>query len=174
MLVRHTPLRYLGPHAKLLVHRQHQIGLADPPAFGKLTRPREVLVVTLGTALVDPGEQRALVLRAKSAIIGKFAVTRIGVPGRHAVVADSFANGGRPGHCVVVVQQRHRPDLPGAMAFLAVLLQDTSNILAVCDGCVRLSWRLAPNSAPGHRCGWLRDGFAREDLVNGFCQVTSR
>ena len=118
-------------HREFLRHGQHQVRLAKSPFGRKLARRRCVLGITLRTTLVYPGQQRIAVLGFQTAVVGELAVLRIGVPRRHSPFTHHFADGLRPGGGIVVIQQRHRADLSGAMTFLAVFLQDAGYLLRV-------------------------------------------
>src|SRR5262249_56860905 len=62
--------------------------LADAPARRELERLGHVGGVPLGAALVDPAQEVVAVLFLQAAVVAELAVLGVGVPRRHAVVAD--------------------------------------------------------------------------------------
>src|SRR5262249_28579630 len=130
VLVRDAPLAGLGGDLVLLGHREDRVGPADRPALGPRHRSR-LLSFAAWAALVDPGQQRLAVLLAEAAVVGEPAGARVGVPGGHAPLLDDLADHRRPGRHVVVAQERHRPDLSGAVALLTVPRHDRRDVLDV-------------------------------------------
>src|SRR5262249_13930504 len=129
--------------------------------------------VALGAALVDPRQESFLVLLRQPAVILELTVLGFGQPRRHAVLGDHFLDGGGPRLDVVVVHERHRPDLAGTMAFLAVLLQDARYFLGV-GALAGGLWLGGPgDDAAGDGRRRRAHVLAGEHLVDGLGQVAA-
>ncbi len=111
-------------------NREDQIRFPNHPAVNEPRRRGQVLRVALGRAVVGPSKQRLAIGSRQASIVGELAVFRIGVPGRHVGVADFVADRLRMRPCVVIRQERHRADLPGAVTSDAVLVEDGRHVLA--------------------------------------------
>ena len=59
------------------------------------------------------------------------AVLGIGVPGRHPLLLDDFADHLGPADDLVIARQRERADLAGPMAPDAAVLQDAGDLFGV-------------------------------------------
>src|SRR5262245_23526232 len=82
-LVGQHPRRW---HLEFVFHLEDGVRLADPPALWPLHRSRQVTVIALGTALLDPGQQCIALFLGQPAVVGELAEARISVPGRHPLL----------------------------------------------------------------------------------------
>src|SRR6516225_2160833 len=102
------------------------------------------------------------------------AVARIGIPRRHSLVSNHFANSVGPSHGIVISEERKRPNLPRPMTFLTVLLQNRSYMTSVGDLSLFLGCLHTGNHAASHRCRRHADRAATENLFEGFGQIAAR
>src|SRR5262249_32690136 len=93
---------------------------------------------------------------------------------RHAPLLDHFADRLAPGRGVVVVEQRHGTDLPGAVALLAVVLEDARHLLRVSHLAGLLRLYPARRQAPPRLRGRRRDRLAGEDFAQRLGEVAAR
>src|SRR5205814_1183287 len=144
---------------------EDHVGLADAPGVRELARRRRLAGVALGAAAGHPRQQGGAVLLAQAAVVGPFAVPGVGVPGRHAVVADDLLDHVGPGQGVLEGQQRHWADLAGPVALLAVLLDHGGDVLAVGDDAVAGRLADAGDEAAGRRRPRHADGPPGQHIV---------
>ena len=112
-------------------HLDYEVGLGNPPAFGKRRRGRQLRPVPFGAAVVDPLGNHLLLGIRHAGVVGEFAILRIGIPGRHPLVVDDFPHVLRPGRDFVVIGQSKGSDLAGAMALHASRLHDPGDLVRV-------------------------------------------
>ncbi len=118
-----------------LVHRQHQVRLADPPlGLGEFQRLGRLRSVALGHAAVDPGFDQVALLARERGIVREMAELLIGIPGRHPPVANDFGQHFALGLGFVVAHQTERRRGSFVVAVLAALLQDRFDVLVEGDG----------------------------------------
>ena len=113
-----------GRHLIFDRHLDHIVRLPDVPAFQPLHGLRLILGVAFRRTRVHPGHQRLDVGVAQAAIVRKMAISRVCKPGRHLLDQHRLLDRFRPGTRLLISQQRHRTNFAGAVAFLAILLQD--------------------------------------------------
>ena len=101
-----------------------RLAFGNVPALFERARLRRVLRAALLRALVRPRHQRIDLRLRQRAIVGEVAEVRVGEPWRHLAEAHGFLDRGSPRACLLIGQERHRPDLAGTMAFLAARLKD--------------------------------------------------
>ena len=132
-LVGNPSLWGLGRDRHRLGHREDRVGPADAPVLDELAGRRQVQRVSFATALIDPGQEQGAVGVGQAACVAESAMSGIGVPRRHAALRHRLADGGRPGTGILISKQWEGSRLAGAVAFLAVLLQEPGNLLAIRD-----------------------------------------
>ena len=118
----------------VLLHRQHRVGLADRPALGIVRRRRQVAGDAFRRAGRHPAGNRVLLRVRQPAVVFELADAGGRVPRRHAAGPDARGDRPRPGAHLGVVHERHRRDLPGAMAGGAVGVENRRHVLAVGGG----------------------------------------
>jgi hypothetical protein len=111
-----------------LGHLEDDIGQADRPALGELPGWGQVSRVAERHPLVDPGQQRGTLPGGQAPVVGEVAVARVGVPGRHPAILDRLTDRPGPPPRLGEGQERERGDLAGAVARLALLLQDRRDV----------------------------------------------
>src|SRR5262249_46622498 len=121
---------------------------------------RQVGGVAAGRTAGHPVRDELLLLVAQARVVGELAVLRVGVPGRHALLADHLGDRLRPARRLLVAGQRERRDLAGPVADETVLLEDGGDVPAVGDRTLRRRAADAVDAAAGHRRLGLADGFA--------------
>lgn len=126
-----------GRHRKILIFdspgrrnlkrlgRQRQIGMQ--PVRPGLFRGRIPRIAFL-RARICPFCKSFDILNAQRPVIRKMPATRIRPPRRHLARPHLIPNRLRPRPCFVVSPQRHGSDLPRAMAFLAVILENREDV----------------------------------------------
>src|SRR5579875_2248093 len=154
-------------------HRNDYVRLADAPAFGEGARRRQIPVLAVRRAVIEPGQERLFVLRRESAIIAEFAIAWISIPGRHSPFGDDFADSVRPRQGILEGQQRHRSDLSRTMALLAVVLQDAADLLGVGDAPILFGLGDAADATAGHLRLGHRYQLARQDFVESLREVAA-
>ncbi len=115
-------------HLELDRHLEDDVGRTDAPAVAPLDRRRRVLGVTLRPAALRPSHQRVDLGWRQGAVVGEAPVRRIGEPRRHQLLLHGGADGLGPRPRLLVGQERHRPDLAGPVAALAVPLEDRLDV----------------------------------------------
>ena len=138
----------LGRHLVLRAV-DHEVRLDPPPAVGPGDGLRTVLWIARRRPAIGPRGQCGDVLRGERPIVQEMAVAGVGKPRRHLLGLHRRLDRARPGACGLVGLERHGRDLAGAMARLAVLLQDRRDVLVVRHGGRRGALR---------RGRWLRNG----------------
>src|SRR5262249_58245488 len=123
---------------------------------------------------VNPRYQRFTIRAGQPPIIDELAVFGVGVPGRHAALLNHLADGPRPVHRVLVTDQRHRPDLSGTVAFLAVLLQDRGDIFCKRDRAVLPRLDRSGDQAALDLGDGDPDRLAGKHIVEGVGQLVCR
>ena len=58
---------------------------------------------------------------------------RVGMPGRHPLIAHHLLDHLGPANRLLIVLQRERSDLAGPMTFDAMLLENTCNLIRISD-----------------------------------------
>src|SRR5262245_25208157 len=86
-------------------HGQNHVRLAYLPAFGVIRAWRHILGIAFLRATIDPGGDRVNFLLRETRVVGEFAVSGIGEPGRHCARYDFFADRLGPGPNLLVVRK---------------------------------------------------------------------
>lgn len=109
-------------------HGDDVIGLRDDPTGGPKRRRRRVAGTACGSASISPSGESCDLLRGERWIVGKMAAAWIGKPRRHDAAGDVEFDlfGEAPG--LRVRDKRHGRDFAGAVAGLAMLLEDGENV----------------------------------------------
>ena len=111
-----------------LRHLHHDVRLRNVPAFRPVRRRGRIACVASGRAAFRPAYKSRDFLRRERRIVREMSATRIGEPRRHFPVAHCGGNCLRFGTRVVKRDERERRDFAGAMAALAMLLQDRQHV----------------------------------------------
>ena len=113
-----------------LRHRDHQVRLAELPAFGEFGERGEFLRIALRHPGVDPLLDRRDLVVGEPVLSDEIAVPGRGVPGRHvAALGDGGDQRAALLH-ILVGQQRERPRLARPMARRAVVEHDRRDVFA--------------------------------------------
>src|SRR5437867_4255633 len=96
--------------------REDQIRFSQRPFARKVRQLRQVLVVSLRRASLDPCRYEIQVAAGEARVIRELAVAGDGLPGRHPALDDFFLDRLRPRARLCVGCQRHRSDTAGAVA----------------------------------------------------------
>ncbi len=80
----------LGGHGIALRNLEHDIGCADRPALGPLSRRRVTGTVARGRTLIHPRQEHGPFPGREPAFVGKLAVAGVGMPGRHPSVGHDL------------------------------------------------------------------------------------
>jgi hypothetical protein len=143
------------------------------PAGEELFGRGQIFGIAFGRAAFDPLVNLIFLLVAQAAVVGEVADFRVGVPGRHALLADDLGDGVGPAVGVVVVVQRERGDFTFAVAFDAVVLQDAGDVFGVGD----LAIVPGRADAADETTGGLGDGLAYfpagEKFIEGDFEVVA-
>ena len=108
---------------------------------GAWRRGRQLSDIAQRHARADPVQEQLLFLGAQRPPIDKVANIITGIPGRHALILNHFANRVGPSHGIVIAEERKGTDLPRPMALLTMFLQNRGNVFA--EGHLTLSRRRA-------------------------------
>ena len=108
-------------------HVDDDFGL-DLPAFGPLLGRRGVLRVAFGGAGVGPLGEGLDVGGREAGVVLEVAVAGVGEPGRHFLGDYGGLDGFGPGAGAFVGEERHRGGFAGAVAGLAVALEDRLDV----------------------------------------------
>ena len=158
----------------LFLYREDQVRFTDGPAGDKLARRRQILVLSPGTTLIDPGQQSFALLIRETAVVGEFGIVGIGEPGGHAPFLHGFTDAFGPGTGIVISKKSHGANLTLPVTFLAVLLQNTRDIPAEGHAGICLWNGGAGNDAAGHRTDGLTHQLAGQHFIQGNGQITPR
>ena len=110
------------------LHLEHDVRLADRPAFGVLRLLGKVLRIPLRGAAGDPVEEGFLLSVAQLAFVFERTRGRVGVPRRHMPFADFVPDRLCIRAGVVIRQKRHRRDFAGTMTARAVFVEDGCDV----------------------------------------------
>src|SRR5205814_376849 len=99
------------------------------------------------------------------------AEARVGIPGRHTLLAHDFAERVSPAGSVLVRQKRHRPNLARPVAFLAVLLHDTGHLPGVRDRPCDSSLPCPADETALYLGLWSSDWLARQQFLKCLPEV---
>ena len=105
------------------------VGRDLPAALGPGDRRRRVPRIPFGRACIDPCGNQIDVQLLERPVVIEVAVARIGKPRRHRTSHHRLLDRPRPRARLLVGEHRERPDLAGAMAALAVLLENRNDVL---------------------------------------------
>src|SRR5262245_54243495 len=136
-------VRAAGIQSEFIRHCQHQIRLADTPAFDELRRRRQIIGLPFLRSAINPVRNLVNLGLAQPPVVCPLADVRIGVPGRHLAADDLLANGPGPGPRVFVAQYREGRCFTGAVTLDTALEEDRGDVFVESD---RLS---AAGRAPG-------------------------
>ncbi len=118
-----------GRKAVRLGHRQHQVGLAQPPALRKLGKGRQVGRIPFAAAFGGPLCDQADLIDAEAAISFELAVPRRRGPGGHDSPLDHVDNLFGPLADVEKAHERKGADLSSMMAAGTFLKDDRGHVL---------------------------------------------
>ena len=116
-------------HLKWLRQLKDDVGLGHSPAFDPSLWRRHVFRVAFRRARIRPGHDGRNFLHGKGAVVGEVSDGGVRVPGRHDFLRHHALHTAGPGPGLFIGEQRERSGLARAMATLAVLLQNRSNIM---------------------------------------------
>ncbi len=117
-------------HLEAALGRQDHVGRAQRPRLGPLPRQRELFRLSLRRPGRDPVADRCDLRLAEPPGIQELAEARDGLPGRHLPPLDDAEDLLPLAVRVDVAQERKGRDVAGAMAALAMLLEDRGDLLA--------------------------------------------
>src|SRR5262249_8191036 len=120
-------------HIEVLGHLNDHVRF-DIPSLMKNYRRRLILWIAFERAAVGPGTESLDVRVGQPFIVGEMTVLRIREPRRHLALNYSSLNRLCPRTDFLKRKERHRSDLSGPMACLAVLLQNRENVFIERDG----------------------------------------
>ena len=124
----------LSPHAEGPLRLEDQVRLPQRPLSpGACALRRQVLVVPLGSAPVDPGGDEVDLPVGQAPVVGELVVPGDGVPRRHPAFEHLFLDRLRPRARLGVGGKRHRRDAARAMAAEAILREDPDDLLVEGD-----------------------------------------
>ena len=172
-LIGNATARGLGGDGDRFRQAEDGVGLADAPALDKGTRRRQIGLIAGWAALVDPGQEGCTVGVGQAAGVAELAVRGVRVPGGHAALLYHLLDGSRPTGGVLIGQQGERRGFAGAVALLAMFLEQASDVL--CIGHRRPGgWGGMRWPGDGTACGFGHGSLHRppgEHGVDGFDQV---
>ena len=161
-------------HFEGLGNREDDVRLRNAPALGKSGRRGRILGIAFGRAGLNPVGDRLLLLGSETAVVGKVAILRIGVPGGHAPLAHDLIDGVGPANRFLVRGERERADFSGPVALDAMLVKNPGDIFR--EGHRSRGGRLvyATDETAHCRCRRLADRFARQQFIECRRQVVLR
>ncbi len=155
-------------------HLDDEVGLGNPPAFGKRGRSRKLRPVPFGTAVVDPLGNHLLFGARHTGVIGELAILRIGVPRRHPLAVDHVPHILRPGRNLAVIGQSEGSDLARAVTLHTARLHDAGNLVRVGDVSFFRPAAHAGDAATDRLDHGGADRFTRQHVVQSIGQVVPR
>ncbi len=120
--------RAAGGNVKWLRELEDDVGLGNSPAIEKFGGRRQVFRIAFDGAVVGPLDERRDIFLRERAIVGEVAVLRIGEPRRHNFLAYDALDARRHGFHLIVGDQRKRAAFAGAVAGLAIFLEDRRDV----------------------------------------------
>jgi hypothetical protein len=123
----------LSGYGELDGHFENEVRLAVVPPIPGRHRLRHIGLVAFGRARVDPRDDGVDLRLTQACVVAKAAMLWISAPGRHLARDHFRLDRLRPGAHVLIGQQRHRPDFPGAMTVRAFAVEDRRDVLGECQ-----------------------------------------
>src|SRR5579863_80922 len=109
-------------------HFQNYVGLRNIPTARPVQRRRCIARIACRSTGGGPGTNRADILSGERGVVGEMAETRVGKPGRHFARGDFVGDAGGLATRMVEGLKGHGANTSGAVASLAMLLEDGQDI----------------------------------------------
>ena len=172
----HVGPKQVGPARtddRVLLRFEHQVGLAELPAFGKLLRPGCVPGIALGRAAVHPGRQHGDFRRRQFALADEL-VTGRRLPRRHQPLFRVMLDVVRPVGRLAIGHQGEGGRLARPMTALAALLQNGQHVAVEGDLAGSQARLLEADGAAECFRPRQTNRFAGQDVFQGQTQVLAR